>query len=38
MKLTFLGAADALRGRIQDIQDELGLPVRAPQHGETVEL
>lgn len=28
-------AADALRGRIQD---ELGLPVRVPQHGETVEL
>ena len=28
-------AADALRCRIQD---ELGLPVRVPQHGETVEL
>jgi metallo-beta-lactamase family protein len=28
-------AADALRGRIQD---ELGLAVRVPQHGETVEL
>ena len=30
-----LAAADALRSRIQD---ELGLRVRVPQHGETVEV
>jgi len=35
MKLTFLGAADALRSRTQD---ELGLQVRVHQHGDTVDL